>query len=536
MKTRISRFLPVLLLAVACIMGASLSAYAAPSLEEPKTAPGADVIQEKDYATSKLTAPKLTSVKNISGGVKLTWSKSSGASGYIVLRALPSDKYFTRIKYVTSANTVTFTDKNVKSGQRYVYSVRAYTGVAPNNITSLSTYNTYGTYLYYLRRPKLTAIADSTSGITVTWRKEPTATGYIVYRRLSTSSSWSKLTKITKNTTVKLLDKTVVSGKTYHYRIRSYKGSNLSYVSTTKYIKHTSGSSNPVTYRALLVGLSKYNPSTWNLSNPRADNNSSNLYGPYYDVRVMNSMLKGMNYSSVTVKENIGKSQILSAISTAFSAADSNDVSLFYYSGHGATVSNSTYSGSLSMIGTQYYSQDISLSELATALSKVKGRVIVMLDSCGSGAGLHSYVGQVTAGSMDGDVQEEVFDPDKFNQSVINAFAEAEATAKYRELIKANKFYVLTASEVFEYSNDLTIGGQPGSAFTRGIVEGAGYRHGSSAYSGYMPADTNGNKAITLEEAYTYARARVNTLMSSFNESQHVLRYPSNSTLILYKR
>ena len=137
---------------------------------------------------------------------------------------------------------------------------------------------------------------------------------------------------------------------------------------------------------------------------------------------------------------------------------------------------------------------------------------------------------------MDGDVQEKNFDPDQFNQDVINTFAEMEAVSKYREMVKENKFYVLTASEVFESSMDLTIGGQPGSAFTRGIVEGAGYKHGSTAYRGSMPADKDGNKRITLEEAYSYARSIVNSYASYFKATQRVLRYPANSSLTLYRR
>lgn len=240
MRTRISRFLPILMLAVACIIGATLSVHAAPSLEEPKAVPGAAIPKAAQYANPKITTPKLRSIKNVGGGVKLTWSRSSGADGYIILRAAPTDRYFTRIKYVEDPKAVNYVDKTAISGERYCYSIRAYTG-APRRISGLSGYDTFGTYFYYLRRAKLNKLTDSAKGITIKWRKEPTATGYIIYRRLSTSNTWTELTRIKKNSTLTFVDTTAKQGKTYHYRICSFRGSSLGYISTTLYLLHALG-------------------------------------------------------------------------------------------------------------------------------------------------------------------------------------------------------------------------------------------------------------------------------------------------------
>lgn len=70
-----------------------------------------------------------------SGYASVSWTKSSGALGYYVYRKTASGSW-TRIATVSGASTLTYTDKAVKSGSTYYYTVRAYYG---NYVSSFLT-------------------------------------------------------------------------------------------------------------------------------------------------------------------------------------------------------------------------------------------------------------------------------------------------------------------------------------------------------------------------------------------------------------
>ena len=55
----------------------------------------------------------------------MTWGKVRTATGYKIYRKVGTGKY-KLVKTTTSANTVTYSDKNVKKGKKYTYKVKAY--------------------------------------------------------------------------------------------------------------------------------------------------------------------------------------------------------------------------------------------------------------------------------------------------------------------------------------------------------------------------------------------------------------------------
>ncbi len=70
-------------------------------------------------------------------GVKVTWSKVTGATGYAVYRKVSGGSW-AKIKTISSGSTVSYTDTTGTSGTRYYYTVRATKG------SSLSAYVTAG--------------------------------------------------------------------------------------------------------------------------------------------------------------------------------------------------------------------------------------------------------------------------------------------------------------------------------------------------------------------------------------------------------
>lgn len=129
--------------------------------------------------------------------------------------------------------------------------------------------------------------------------------------------------------------------------------------------------SNPVVYRAVVIGEADY------------PGYSSDLWACGNDARAMRDMLKRTGYTTVQTVIDASEYRVRSQISSTFASADSNDVSLFYYTGHGSSDG--------SLITTDYGA--ISPSRLASWLKQVPGNVVVMLDSCYSGRVIDKALG-----------------------------------------------------------------------------------------------------------------------------------------------
>ena len=223
---------------------------------------------------------------------------------------------------------------------------------------------------------------------------------------------------------------------------------------------------------------------------------SSQLYGPANDARAMKGMLGTMTSQNwnITLKENQTAAGIRCAISSAFSGATANDVCLFFYSGHGYSgESSDEYQGALAGVDEQ----PVTGYQLANALNNATpGKVIVLLDSCGSGGLIYGN------GETQPDLKEEAR---KFVNSMIDAFdyynnlnrKQAGISANTGELL-GNKFQVLAACEYRE--NAIDAGSY--SIFTKALVLSAGCSFPDGSRTGRMPADSNSDDKLTLQEAY----------------------------------
>ena len=257
-------------------------------------------------------------------------------------------------------------------------------------------------------------------------------------------------------------------------------------------------------YRALLIGENKYG-------------GGSDLYGCINDMSAMAGMLRGLKKTKFAAKTmpNSNKSAIMTAISTTFAFTDDNSVSVFYYSGHGSS------SGAICPVS----GGNITFSELAAKLSTIGGRVIVILDSCYSGASIDKAGG----GSGDADAALRAY-----NQAAIDAFSGyyLEPAEKNGEL-KQPKFIVITAASKSETSWD---GSYDGSGlgqgeFTAAVIQAMGCTYPNGAYSGSMPADRNNDGAITLGELYAF----VYDTAVYWDGSQHA-QYYGDLDEVLFRR
>lgn len=253
-------------------------------------------------------------------------------------------------------------------------------------------------------------------------------------------------------------------------------------------------------YRALLVGNSY-------------PGESNQLDGPLTDVMAMMTVLNSMSGTSykATSARNISASGIQAAIATAFSGAQPCDISLFYYSGHG------TEKGELVGTGSTY----LTVYALRTALQKIPGTKIVLLDSCYSGNAINRSV-DVSSAS-----------PSAFNRAVISALSSASRSSVNLE---DQGFIVLTSCRKDQTSISLSGGNNHyWGVFTYGLCYGSGYDEWEKVSLGRLPADSNGDGAITLREAYQGVLERVNYLSSMTTITQATQSY-GDSSFVLWSK
>jgi len=280
---------------------------------------------------------------------------------------------------------------------------------------------------------------------------------------------------------------------------------------------------NEIVYRAYCVGVGDY------IYFPDIYGNTD-LPGPPYDVNRMCYTLNKCRFGTsntefseiwYTTDWSSTKLNILQGIASIFSEADYNDVSYFYFTGHGVWVNNISY---LCPTEVNYFapmSTYISVDELESALSAIPGTKVALLDSCHSGGFIGKGVGEIQISK-----EEEL---DSFNNEIINVFSQAES----KGLLTTNQYKVLTSCHYYEECMELypaTPGDfDPFGVFTMALCTGCGY------FGGY-PADTNLDTKVSLQETYLYVKSYVAELdaqLPHISITQDVQVYPYNSTFTI---
>lgn len=163
-------------------------------------------------------ATTISKIENTTSGVKLTWKKVPKASGYYIYRGS------SKIKTLTSTSKVSYTDtKAKKNGGKYTYRVYAYYKVSGGKIKTSAASPAKSTI--YLSRPSTPSAKNYYRRKAVAkWNKNTKASGYKVECCLRSNFSGSKLTAtLHRNSSVTKKFTDLKKGKTYYFRVRSYK-------------------------------------------------------------------------------------------------------------------------------------------------------------------------------------------------------------------------------------------------------------------------------------------------------------------------
>lgn len=490
---------------------------------------------------SPMETPSFTGYEWTETGLKLTWDAIPGAMGYVIYRRGFHETGYHKLM-VSEDTATTYIDTTMKPGEVYYYFVYSFRLAQPQGWRCFSLKGDIGMGVWLPKTTGLTAVSAQENSVRISWAATEGANKYDVY--ISTTPGGTPKANGRVSNAYGYHNSAVL-GRTYYYRVRPVRIFSNGDVSVGDWSDELAYTHQETvgTYRALLIG------NTYT-------GESNELPGCDNDVDGMRTMLGRMTATpySVTVKKNIRAEEILSSISSTFGNASYNDVSLFYYSGHGAnslgTDGNPT-SYHAALVGT--FQTYVSIARLKTELDKIPGKKVIIIDACHSGQFI----------ARDGAVTQ--VSSSAFNSQVVNLFANDEQlsgdvsrtavvlAADGSELLSEEApefidragetnfaksgYYVITAcrseeksvSTGYDSNGDGKIDRYFG-LFTYGLCYGNGWNLARNAAISSLNADLNKDSKVTLYEAYVYAKV----MAQSHNPNQTAQIWPENSAFVLW--
>ena len=172
--------------------------------------------------TTFLTSP--VTLTNVTGGVKVVYSKVDDATRYTIFRRTDSTGW-EAITSFKPASYFNYIDKTAVSGVEYYYSIQAETA---DNCTG---YDPEGVKIMYLESPTLFLSNDADS-ITIDFTATPGAVSYNILKKLPSSGSYKVIGKVSASDALTFVDTDVKEGETYSYGVRAVNGKYTSYFKT----------------------------------------------------------------------------------------------------------------------------------------------------------------------------------------------------------------------------------------------------------------------------------------------------------------
>lgn len=490
---------------------------------------------------SPMETPSFIGYEWTETGLKLTWDAIPGAMGYVIYRRGFHETGYHKLM-VSEDTATTYIDTTMKPGEVYYYFVYSFRLAQPQGWRCFSLKGDIGMGVWLPKTTGLTAVSAQENSVRISWAATEGANKYDVY--ISTTPGGTPKANGRVSNAYGYHNSAVL-GRTYYYRVRPVRIFSNGDVSVGDWSDELAYTHQETvgTYRALLIG------NTYT-------GESNELPGCDNDVDGMRTMLSRMTATpySVTVKKNIRAEEILSSISSTFGNASYNDVSLFYYSGHGANslgADGNPTSYHAALVGT--FQTYVSIARLKTELDKIPGKKVIIIDACHSGQFI----------ARDGTATQ--VSSSAFNSQVVNLFANDDQlsgdvsrtavvlAADGSELLSEEApafidraddtnfaksgYYVITAcrseeksvSTGYDSNGDGKIDRYFG-LFTYGLCYGNGWNLARNSAISSLNADLNKDSKVTLYEAYVYAKV----MAQSHNPNQTAQIWPENSAFVLW--
>lgn len=490
---------------------------------------------------SPMETPSFTGYEWTETGLKLTWDAIPGAMGYVIYRRGFHETGYHKLM-VSEDTATTYIDTTMKPGEVYYYFVYSFRLAQPQGWRCFSLKGDIGMGVWLPKTTGLTAVSAQENSVRISWAATEGANKYDVY--ISTTPGGTPKANGRVSNAYGYHNSAVL-GRTYYYRVRPVRIFSNGDVSVGDWSDELAYTHQETvgTYRALLIG------NTYT-------GESNELPGCDNDVDGMRTMLGRMTATpySVTVKKNIRAEEILSSISSTFGNASYNDVSLFYYSGHGANslgADGNPTSYHAALVGT--FQTYVSIARLKTELDKIPGKKVIIIDACHSGQFIarDGAVTQVSSSAFNSQVVNLFANDDQLSGDVSRTavvlaedgseLLSEEAPAFIDRADDTNfaksGYYVITAcrseeksvSTGYDSNGDGKIDRYFG-LFTYGLCYGNGWNLARNAAISSLNADLNKDSKVTLYEAYVYAKV----MAQSHNPNQTAQIWPENSAFVLW--
>ncbi len=177
----------------------------------------------KDTYTAKKTLPSPSSVTGLKlkgragDALRISWTKNTSADGYII--DMKDGSKWVRVAKITKNSTVEYRKDKLKAGTAYTFRVKAY---KMDGKTAL-----YSGYTSISARTNPSAVSGlklkgrAGDALRIAWTKNTSADGYII--EMKVNGAWTRVGKVTKNSTVEFRKAGLKAGTAYSFRVKSYK-------------------------------------------------------------------------------------------------------------------------------------------------------------------------------------------------------------------------------------------------------------------------------------------------------------------------
>lgn len=168
-----------------------------------------------------------------SGKLKVYWTKTPGASSYVLQRSTSENGTYKTIATITDDMRNSYLDAGVERGMTYYYRVVAYN---QHGIVKGSTGYVAPMGVKNIKDPQITAarVSETTPGMEIKWTKTPGAEGYRIYRSTKKTGGYTKIAVVKGADTLHYFDegKTEI-GETYYYKVNAYLHNSAGLVSSS---------------------------------------------------------------------------------------------------------------------------------------------------------------------------------------------------------------------------------------------------------------------------------------------------------------